>query len=49
MAHDSLVAEGLCPLQRVYEPGVGYVEKNICPIKYMREEMSKLMKSFDDA
>jgi len=48
IAHDSLVKKGLCPVKKVYEPGVGYVEKHICPIKHMRKEMSNLMKSFGD-
>ena len=43
--HDQLTAAGQCPTQKVYETGVGYVEKPVCPIEKMRSCMSDAMKS----
>ena len=43
--HDQLVAAGKCPTKRVYEPGVGYTERPVCPIKEMAACLSEVMKS----
>ena len=43
VAHNKCVQEGKAVMQRVYEPGVGYKEQNVCPIKYMRGYLKSAM------
>jgi len=45
LAHDALVAAGKCSTKRVYIPGKGYEDRPVCPIKLMRSELSKAMRS----
>jgi len=44
-AHERCVAEGYAVPKRVYVPGRGYEEKQVCPIqimkRYLREAMPK--------
>lgn len=43
VAHKALVAAGKCRTKRVYKPGVGYENKDVCNAKDMAREMKKAM------
>ena len=43
-AHDACVAAGKARPVRVYEPGVGYKEEKVCPIKVMKSFLRDAMK-----
>ncbi len=43
-AHDACVSAGLARSVRVYEPGVGYKEQKVCPIRTMKSFLRDSMK-----
>ena len=44
-AHDACVAAGLAVKKRVYVPGKGYEERDVCPIKEMKGFLRKEMEA----
>lgn len=44
VAHDACKAAGKTRNVRVYEPGKGYTEKPVCPIKEMKSQLRDAMK-----
>jgi hypothetical protein len=43
-AHDACVSAGKARKVRVYKPGTGYEEKDVCPIKEMKPRLRESMK-----
>ena len=44
IAYDACKADGKTVKKRVYKPGEGYVEKEVCPMPIFKRYLSKAMK-----
>ncbi len=45
VAHNACVAAGESRKVKLYKPGTGYIEKDVCPIKTMKRHLRTAMKS----